>query len=264
MDVLLVTLYYTGGFARPIILQENSSVNLIIRLLPLLFLLIAVLACGRFQSSEEGSPGATTSSTAASDDLTGSYTVSGTNEGGAGAYTGSLNVTKRGDVYQFSWDTAGKKFDGVGVRTADTVAVAFAEGERGDGCGVVLYRIGDNGTLDGTAGYWGTNSSEKETAVRTKGTALEGMYDVKGTNTAGQDYEGTLAVNKSGAGYTFSWSAGSTFEGFGIRQGDKVAVGFGGNKCGFVSYEIRRGGTLDGKWGGYGSRSVGIEVAKKK
>lgn len=241
-----------------------DSLRLVRTIGPFALLVIAALGCGRLQSVEEGSPGATTTSASTSDDLTGSYNITGTNEGGSGAYSGTLSVTKRGDVYQFTWDTAGKKFDGVGVRTANTVAVAFAEGEHGAGCGVILYRIGEGGTLDGTAGYWGTNASETETAVRTRGTSLEGIYDVKGTNTAGQPYAGTLAVNRSGAGYTFSWSAGSAFEGFGIRQADKVAVGLGGNKCGFVIYEIGRGGTLEGKWGGYGSRSVGTEVARKK
>ena len=219
------------------------------------------LGCSQTQSTENAPPAATT---AAADNLSGTYAVNGTNEGGGGAYAGTLAVSKRGDVYQFSWDTAGKKFDGVGVNTGNTVAVAFAEGDDGAGCGVVLYKIGADGSLDGKAGYWGNNSSEIETAKRTKGTDLEGTYDVKGRNTGGQEYQGTLAINKSGAGYTFSWSAGTTFEGFGIRQGDMAAVGFGGNKCGFVSYERKPDGTLDGKWGGYGSKLVGTEVAKKK
>ena len=32
----------------------------------------------------------------------------------------------------------------------------------------------------------------------------------------------------------------------------------------FVSYELKPGGTLEGKWGGSGTTSVGAEVAKKK
>ena len=230
----------------------------------LVALIAAGLACSQFKRAETGAPQNTTTTSPASDDLSGAYDITGMNENGAGAYRGTLVVTDRGDVYQFSWDTAGKKYDGVGVRTSNTVGVAFAEGDSGEGCGVVLYKIGADGTLDGKAGYWGNNNSETETAKRTKGADLEGEYTVNGTNTAGQDYEGKLSVKKSGAGYTFSWNAGSTFEGFGIRQGEMVAVGFGGNKCGFVSYELRAGGTLDGKWGGYGSKSVGTETAKKK
>lgn len=233
--------------------------------LPFAILLIVGLACSQINNSEVAQSNTTTTASApAAGDLNGTYDVSGTNEGGGGAYSGTLVVTNRGDVHQFSWNTAGKKFDGVGVQTGNSVAVAFADGNTGEGCGVVLYKIGSDGTLDGKAGYWGTNSAETETATRTKGTDLEGEYDVKGTNTAGEDYEGTLAVSKSGAGFTFLWSAGSTFEGFGIRQGDTVAVGIGGSKCGFVGYEIKPGGALEGKWGGYGSKSVGTETAKKK
>ena len=43
------------------------------------------------------------------------------------------------------------------------------------------------------------------------------------------------------------------FNGFGIQTGDKASIGFGGQQCGFVSYEIKPDGTLEGKWGGQGS-----------
>jgi hypothetical protein len=240
------------------------------RLLPFFILLAVVLGCGDDKDTTTTGNTATTTTTSSptsssgSNDIAGNYDVTGTNEGGGGAYKGSLVVTNRGDVYQFSWDSGGKKYDGVGVRNGNAVGVAFAEGEDGTGCGVVLYKIGSDGTLDGKAGYWGNNSSESETATRTKGSDLEGEYDVKGKNTQGKDYMGTLSVGKAGAGYTFRWQAPGTLDGFGIRGGNNVAVGIGGTKCGFVGYEIKSDGTLDGKWGGYGSRSVGTETAKKK
>ena len=237
-----------------------------------IFLFVA-LGCSQFKGDDAGATGNSTNTTsstaasaspAASEDISGTYDITGMNENGAGAYKGTLTVTNRGDVQQFSWDTAGKKYDGVGVQTGNGIGVAFAEGDNGKGCGVVLYEIGADGTLDGKAGYWGNNSSETETAKRTKGTDLEGDYDISGTNTDGQDYKGKLAIQKAGAGYTFSWNAGSPLEGFGIRQGNMVAAGIGGSKCGFVSYERKPDGTLEGKWGGYGSKSVGTETAKKK
>jgi hypothetical protein len=235
-------------------------------LISLGLLLTVGLACNQSKGGDTNVVGnsAATAATPASEDLGGTYDISGMNENGAGAYKGTLAITNRGDVYQLSWDTAGKKYDGVGVRTGNTVASAFASGDSGEGCGVVLYKIGADGSLDGKAGYWGNNSSEAETAKRTKGDSLEGEYDVSGKNTAGQEYTGKLVVKKSGAGYTFSWKAGASIEGFGIRQGDTVSVGLGGNKCGFVSYELKPGGTLEGKWGGYGSKSVGTETAKKR
>src|SRR4030095_4201282 len=206
-------------------------------------LISLALGCSQFKRDNAGATGNSTSTTTTTspspadpEDISGAYDITGMNENGAVAYKGTLMVTNRGDVYQFSWDTAGKKYEGVGVKAGDHIGVAFAAGDNGEGCGVVLYNIGADGTLDGKAGYWGNNSSETETANRMKGTDLVGEYETSGTNTAGQDYEGKLVVKKSGAGYTFSWSAGSTFEGFGIRQDDTVTVGFGGDKCGFASY----------------------------
>jgi hypothetical protein len=214
-------------------------------------------------SSGTPSSASTATASASTKDLAGTYAITGTNEGGSGNYAGTLLITNRDDVYQFSWDTAGKKYDGVGVRTDNNVAVAFTDGNDGTGCGVVLYTIQSDGTLDGKAGYWGKNSSEMEIATRTKGTDLEGEYSISGSNPDGGKYTGTLGVKKSGAGYAFTWDTGSTLRGFGIRQDDKVSVGFGSKQCGFVGYTVKSDGTLEGKWGSTGSTSVGTETAKK-
>ena len=196
-------------------------------------------------------------------DISGTYEVTGTNEGGGGNYKGALLVTDRDEVYQFSWKSGTHSYDGVGVQTDNSVAAAFANGTDGTGCGVVLYKIGSDGSLDGKAGYWGVNQSEKESATRTSGTGLEGEYDVSGTNPKGASYTGTLSVKPSGSGFEFTWNE-AKLTGFGIKQGDKVAVGVGGKQCGFVSYEVGSDGTMNGKWGSVGSTTVGTETAKKK
>jgi hypothetical protein len=197
-------------------------------------------------------------------DIAGTYTINGKNSDGGGGYGGDLIVTNRDDVYQFSWDSAGKKYDGVGVQTDNKVAVSFTDGTSGKGCGVTLYKINSDGSLDGKAGYWGNNQKETEKATRTGGTDLEGSYDIEGKNPEGETYKGKLTVKKEGEGYKFSWSGVNSFEGFGVKQGDSVAVGFGGANCGFVAYEIKSDGTLEGKWGGQGSTEFGSETAKKK
>lgn len=196
--------------------------------------------------------------------IAGEYEATGTNVNGGSPYKASLMVTPRDDVYQFSWTSGGKSYDGVGVMTDNTVAVSYTEGANGKGCGVVLYKIGNDGSLDGRSGYWGVNSGETEKAIRTSGTDLDGNYSVTGQNPDGKEYKGTLDVKKDGEGYTFAWNAGGTFEGFGVKTGDKVAVGFGGKQCAFVSYEVGSEGTMTGKWGGQGSKSFGTEIAKRK
>ena len=172
--------------------------------------------------------------------LGGRYNVFGTNPDG-GEYTGSLEVMARGGVYQFRWN-AGTQYDGVGVRNGRIVAVAFANGSNGSGCGVVDYTVLNDGTLDGKWGYWGTSAGGTERGRHISGRGLEGEYAATG--------------NK------FTWSNNS--EGFGIRRGDNVAVGIGGERCGFVAYEIKPDGSLDGVWGGYGTERTGTEKATKQ
>lgn len=245
-------------------------------MIALSFAVLAGIACNQSSSGTDTSaanttatnsaatPATTTATTAAVKDISGSYTVSGQNEGGGGNYTGELTVTKRDEVYQFSWRSGNRTYDGVGVQSAGSVGVAYTEGADGKGCGVILYTIKPDGNMDGKAGYWGVNEAETETATRTSGTDLEGSYDIKGANPDGKAYEGKLAVKKQGAGYAFEWNTGNTLTGFGIRGANMVAVGIGGSKCGFVGYDIAADGSLNGKWGSPGSTSVGTEVAKKK
>lgn len=196
-------------------------------------------------------------------DIAGDYDATGTNPNGA-AYKASLTVTPHDDVYQFSWTSGSNSYDGVGVMTDNEVAVSYTDGGSGKGCGVVLYKINGDGSLDGKVGYWGVNSMETEKAVRTSGSDLDGEYDITGKNPEGKEYKGTLKVKRDGPGYSFAWNAGTSFEGFGVRAGELVAVGFGGKQCSFVGYDVKADGTLEGKWGGQGLKTFGTETAKKK
>lgn len=206
-------------------------------------------------------------SSSAPKSIAGDYDANGTNPDGKGSYKAALRVTPHDDVYQFSWVSGSTGYDGVGVMTDSEVAVSFAaDGGSGKGCGVVLYKVGSDNSLDGKIGYWGTNTMETEKAVRTKGSGkeLDGVYDITGKNPDGKAYKGTLTIIQSGEGYTFDWDTGTPLSGFGIRAGDYVAVGFGGIKCSFVGYDVKSDGTLDGKWGNQVAKKLGTEVAKKK
>lgn len=197
-------------------------------------------------------------------DIAGEYLATGTGPDTNVEYKSDLSIKKHGEVFRFSWTSGGKAYDGVGVVNGDSAAVSYADGPNGKGCGVVLYQIKDDGSLQGRIGYWGVDKAEVETARRTAGDGLEGSYSIKGTNPEGKDYAGKLTVTKRGEGYSFKWEAGNSFEGFGIRGGNMIAVGFGGKQCAFVGYDIKEDGTLDGKWGNAESKTFGTEVAKKK
>jgi hypothetical protein len=193
-------------------------------------------------------------------DIAGKYNVTGSNPDG-GVYKGTLEVIQHGDVYQFRWN-AGTQYDGVGVANGTVVAVAFANGQNGKGCGVVDYEIAGDGALDGKWGYWGTNEAGTEKAARTSGSGLVGDYDATGKNPDGKEYKAKLTVEPAGNLYRFVWS--NNTDGVGVKQGNNVAVGIGGARCGFVAYEIRSDGTLEGIWGGYGTDKTGTEKATKQ
>jgi hypothetical protein len=192
--------------------------------------------------------------------VAGRYSVVGTNPDG-GQYTGSLEIVAQGSVYQFRWN-AGTQYDGVGVKNGRTIAVAFANGSDGSGCGVVDYTVLSDGRLDGKWGYWGTNASGTERANRISGRGLQGEYSAAGMNPNGTRYQVNISVREAGGRYKFTWSNQS--EGFGILRGDNLAVGIGGERCGFVVYEIKPDGSLDGVWGGSGTERTGTEKAKKQ
>ena len=193
-------------------------------------------------------------------DIAGKYNITGTNPDGA-AYRGTMEVITRGDVYQFRWD-AGSQYDGVGIQNGNIIAVSYTTGANGKGCGVVDYDIQGDGTLDGKWGYWGTNEMGTETATRTGGSSLVGEYDATGKNPDGKQYKAKLTVEPAGNLYHFVWSNNS--DGVGIKRGNNVAVGIGGTRCGFVTYQVKSDGSLDGLWGGGGSDKTGTEKASKQ
>jgi hypothetical protein len=71
-----------------------------------------------------------------------------------------------------------------------------------------------------------------------------------------------LTVEPAGNLYRFAWS--NNTDGIGIKRGDNVAVGIGGRRCGFVTYQVQSDDSLDGIWGGGGSDKTGTEKATKQ
>lgn len=239
----------------------------------LILLVACVIACKSTSNSTSNQPtnSGTNSSTATSSsadtsapattaNIAGKYNVTGTNPNSA-SYRGTLEIIPHGDVYQFRW-TAGSQYDGVGVVNGEVVAVSFAAGANGKGCGVIDYLIRGDGSLVGRWGYWGTDEAGNENATRISGSDLVGEYDATGKNPSGTNYKTKLTVEPAGNLHRFVWS--NNADGVGIKRGNHVAVGIGGDRCGFVAYEIRPDGTLDGVWGGYGSDKTGTETATKQ
>ncbi|HYE96351.1 MAG TPA: hypothetical protein VD962_09085 [Rubricoccaceae bacterium] len=193
-------------------------------------------------------------------DLSGTYNVTGMNPDGS-AYEGTLSITRDGGLYRLHW-VAGAEYHGVGLEAGGFFAAAYGA----ETCGVVAYRIGEDGSLSGTWGYLGGAGIGTEQATRDgRGRDLGGTYAVTGTNpdnTDGSPYEGTLTITPHGDVYELTWETGATSVGVGLRDGDMVAATYGGEDCGVVAYRSRNGG-LEGTWATYGSDGIGTERASR-
>ena len=76
-------------------------------------------------------------------DLSGNYQASGTNPGGKGSYTGTVQIAKNGDSYRIAWDV-GTRYVGTGIVTGEYFSVAYAD-TGGKWFGVVVCKIMQDG-----------------------------------------------------------------------------------------------------------------------
>jgi hypothetical protein len=97
--------------------------------------------------------------------IAGSYSLTGTNANGS-PYKGTLEITDRSPVYQFSW-TVGSKYEGIGIKTQDLISVAWGANAK-DICGVVQYEITNNGLKNGKWGIYGNSGLGSEEGALTR------------------------------------------------------------------------------------------------
>jgi hypothetical protein len=196
-------------------------------------------------------------------DISGAYEVSGTAGGGLDPYKGTLAIEPQGDLYSFRWTLEKGNRVGTGVQYGNSVAAAFAPTGEGKGCGVGVYKILPDGTLDGRRALFGENKFSIEKATRTEGDTFGAKYSITGTTAEGQPYSGTLETKKDGDGYDFVWRTDKPLAGFGIWRGSAAAVGFGGPQCSFAYYDILSSSSLEGFWGSPKQITFGKETAKR-
>lgn len=197
-------------------------------------------------------------------EISGAFNVSGAGDNGNEPYTGLLNIAPRGDVYGFRWSTTKGIRVGVGVQISNATAASFSATGGGKGCGVVLFKISSDGSLDGRAAYWGEENFAVQKATRTEGTGFVGKYSLTGTSAEGTSYNGTLTIVKDGGGYNFEWKGDKPQVAFGIWKGSIAAASFGGRQCSFALYDIQSNGNLEGNWGGQKAVTFGTETAKRQ
>jgi hypothetical protein len=69
-------------------------------------------------------------------DLTGDYTIEGSNPGNKGHYTGTVTVRRTGETYSVVWVVGGTRYIGTGIGNKDFIAVSYRSG---NDTGLALY-----------------------------------------------------------------------------------------------------------------------------
>jgi hypothetical protein len=91
-----------------------------------------------------------------------------------------------------------------------------------------------------------------------------GKYDAAGTDPLNRAYKGAVQIEQLGKLHVVLWrlEGGAAYKGIGIRQGDKLGVGWGkaNTKFGVAVYKVN-GGTLEGVWAD--SRDLTSELGKE-
>jgi|CXWL01.1.fsa_nt_gi hypothetical protein len=199
--------------------------------------------------------------------ISGVFAVSGAGDNGVDPYTGILTIAPQGDVYSFRWSTNRGSRSGVGVQIGNSAAASFAPTGGGKGCGVVLYKIASDGSLDGKIANWGEDKFIVQRAIRVEGSGFVGKYRLDGAG------GGSLSIVRDGGGYDFEWISDDSVGGgklekrrvaFGIWKGNVAAASFGGRHCSFALYDVQSNGNLEGDWGGQKALTFGTEMAKRQ
>jgi len=99
----------------------------------------------------EGAPG-----------LAGTYKITSAQNADGSTYTGTVLITKKGDVYTVKWTLPDSTYTGVGLLQGSLFVVAWGEGKD---FGAVAYKVG-GGKLNGT--WAGVGSSALGTEVLSK------------------------------------------------------------------------------------------------
>lgn len=177
------------------------------------------------------------------------------------SYSGTAQIHPMGKIYTVAWLTTLGDYSGLAFFEDDYL---FAGGSMEQGYGIALYKINQDGTLDGK---WVTSSSrglvDWERAVNGTPGKLEGSYEISGFSTkSGRNYQGKLDIRQLGETYQVTWLGKTEYQGIGLRMGDWLFACWGEGKTYSHAYKIQ-GNRAQGYWA-YGEQSAtGEEVLER-
>ncbi len=216
------------------------------------------------RNAEEDDPGSAIEASPLAGDLAGAYTIlQGSNPGGQGRYTGAVTLEAVGPYYTMVWRIPNSPpYGGVAIHSGDLLGVGWGTGQR---MGVTVYQI-EGTRLEGAWAVPGaTTALGKEVLEGPSG--LQGTYRIVDAYhpTTHRPYRGTVRIWPTGQTYQVEWRlSNETLRGVGLREGNRLVVGWGAQQgIGVVAYRVS-GEQLIGKWAQLGGSTVGAETIRQK
>ncbi len=195
--------------------------------------------------------------------ITGEWRIaSGRNPGSkTDNYRGTVRIAaKDNSVIAMTWAISGATgYAGIGFTNGKILAAGYTANSP---FGVAIYDSKPNGEF---VGAWTGSMTKGEIGYETiqstgPGT---GIFKItKGVEANGQNYTGTVSMEKQGDTYKMVWKVGTaTYTGVGIRVGDSLIAGWTtGKDVGVVFYELNAARTvMEGQWTGLGATKLGTE-----
>ncbi len=199
------------------------------------------------------------------DEITGSYRITDAYNPDRTTYTGTVNATKRGDVYRLIWKFPSSQnqavYEGVGIVENNILCVGWDV--VGKHHGVVVYKVrGKN-----LEGKWAVQGSKFIGSEDLQGPAgLNGTYKIIRSSSpfSEKGYTGTVTIEKRGDVYFLNWKLERERHiGVGILQDDLLIVGWGKDQStGVVFYQLTDRGLI-GKWAIPSATAMGVENLSK-
>lgn len=183
--------------------------------------------------------------------LSGTYEGGGTNPDGS-AYRVQVAVAEQVGYYTLTWSNG---TSGYGLRNGNILAASFG----GDQCAIVLYTIASDYSLRGNWLTFRQAAGTEDATPKVSRNALEGDFDINGVNPDGSSYHGTMSLTPHGDLWRAVWYAPNETQGIGVVLENTLAITYGNDRCGVVSYRITADGTLDGIWGWWSTTNMGTE-----
>jgi len=176
-------------------------------------------------------------------------------------YQGAVEIARQGEAFHVQWETEAGSYPGIGLLRGSHLFVGWGN----ETAGVVIYQIGDDGTLEGQWTNFVANGIGTEQAQRTGDGSLEGTYQLTGRNADGTEYTGSLDIRRTGEVFHLAWGGkAGTATGVGIQIDKLLVVGYGVGGSGVIDWEFTEKNTATGRWTTEEADRIAVENLRRQ